>query len=80
MNEINLNEYNKEQPDLSKGTSLRGSGGPDLFGYTWIDSDDPEGPPFIWNDISTTGTLVTNWEATSVYPAVDEGKAGPFQL
>jgi hypothetical protein len=80
VNEINLNEYNKEQPDLSKGTSLRGSGGPDLFGYTWIDSNDPEGPEFIWNDISTTGTLVTNWVQTSSYPAVDEGKAGPYPL
>jgi len=80
VNKASLNDYNKEQPDFSKGTSLRGSGGPDLFGYTWIDSNDPEGPEFIWNDISTTGTLVTNWVATGVYPAVDEGKAGPFQL
>ena len=80
VNLSGLNNYSKEQPDLSKGTSLRGSGGPDLFGYTWIDSNDPDGPEFIWNDISATGTLVTNWEATGIYPAVDEGKAGPFQL
>jgi hypothetical protein len=79
-NQNNVNTYTKEQPDISKGTVTRGTGGPDLFGYTWIDSNEPDGPEFIWNDISTTGTLVNNWAATGIYPAVDEGKAGPFSL
>jgi hypothetical protein len=74
VNETNNTNYNKVEPDLSKGMSLRGIGGPDLFGYTWIDSNDPDGPDFVWNDISTTGTLVTNWVATAGYPAVDEGR------
>ncbi len=77
-NEVKL--YTKENPDDSPGLSMLGSGGPDLFGYEWIDSNDPNGPLYVWNDIATTGTLVTNWVATSTYPAVDEGKAGPFQL
>lgn len=34
------------------------SGGPDTYGYTWRNSDDPNGPTFDWVDISTTGTLV----------------------
>ncbi len=78
--ESNTTSATKENPDLMKGSSIRGSGGPDLFGYEWIDSNDPEGPAYEWNDIATTGTLVTNWVPTSSYPAVDEGKAGPFNL
>jgi len=80
VNKSNTTTATKENPDLMKGSSIMGSGGPDLFGYEWIDSNDPQGPVYEWIDIVGTGTQVTNWIPTSVYSGEDEGKAGPFPL
>lgn len=70
----------KDKPIESFGVSLEGQGGPDPFGYSWIDSNDPNGPQYQWEDITATGTLVTNWIATGTFDPKDEGYAGPFQL
>jgi uncharacterized protein (TIGR02145 family) len=50
--------------------AIAGQGGPDAYGYTWKDSNDPSGPTFNWINIATTGTQVTGLG--------DDNFVGPF--
>lgn len=64
-------DLGKEDVDTRPG--ILGSGGPDTFGYSWIDSDEPGGPTFDWVDISATGTPTFTGYS-------DDGNRGPFPI
>lgn len=63
----------KGAKDLEPPVRIRpqGTGGPDAFGYTWRDSDDPAGPLYAWFDITDVGTDAG---------AGDDLSLGPFDL
>jgi hypothetical protein len=74
---------NEELKSLSvsdPGQSISAHGGPDQFGYQWVDSDDSTGPKYTWDDISATGTPLSNWTATGSFAATDEGYSGPVPI
>src|ERR1041384_380534 len=50
------------------------SGGPDTYGYTWQDSNNPGGPVFNWIDIGSLPGTVT------VSGLADDNIKGPFAL
>lgn len=53
---------------------LAGTGGPDIYGYTWIDSNEPGGPAFNWIDITT------NPNAVQISGLADDNAVGPYNI
>jgi hypothetical protein len=49
------------------------AGGPDDYGYYWMDSDEAGGPVFDWVDVSATGTDIMS-------QLDDDNYAGPFDI
>jgi hypothetical protein len=54
------------------GFTNKDQGGPDSYGYTWIDSDEPNGPDWAWTDITETGSEVEGLG--------DDMMVGPFEM
>ncbi|MBD3220689.1 S8 family serine peptidase [bacterium] len=65
-------DLRKGEDDPRPGQSpVTGAGGPDQFGYVWVDSNEPGGPEYDWFDISGLGQTVGN---------NDDATYGPFDL
>ena len=62
----------KEHGLMRRTGELDLRGGPDAFGYTFVDSDEPDGPAYDWIDITLTGTQVAAMG--------DDAYQGPFDL
>lgn len=53
-------EVLKGQVDAREGHPVQfGHGGPDKNGYSWVDSNEANGPSFAWSDIAAIGTPLT---------------------
>ncbi|MEZ5359359.1 MAG: C25 family cysteine peptidase [Candidatus Zixiibacteriota bacterium] len=61
------------------GDVNKSAGGPDTYGYSWIDSDDAAGPTFEWIDISTIGTdVVSSMSDDNAVGPISMGMSFPF--
>jgi hypothetical protein len=53
---------------LGGGALPEDAGGPDPFGYTYVDSDEPGGPSFEWIEISGTGQNLNLSDDSHYFP------------
>jgi hypothetical protein len=62
---LNRNLRKGEDPHAGEGHPvLLGAGGPDSYGYTWVDSNEDGGAAFGWVDVSSEGNEVADLAGT----------------
>jgi hypothetical protein len=67
-------------PGLTTGQALAVTGGPDAFGYTFVDSGKPGGPRYVPVDITASGQQVVEGDDASSAAAPPTGIGGPIVL
>ncbi|MBN1781304.1 VCBS repeat-containing protein [bacterium] len=73
LERYNIETSAENQPSRSSDKiRLLDYGGPDSHGYTWSDSDEPDGPAYEWIEISGTGT--------QVFGLADDNYRGPYPI
>lgn len=62
-----------DRNSANSALTMKTSWGPDAFGYVGLDSNEPNGPPVEWIDISSIGTLVTGLGDDNIVGTFDIG-------
>ena len=65
-------------PEPQHDKADRNFGGPDNWGYSWVDSDEPGGPDFEWIDISSVGMEISGLGDDDTSGAIAIGFVFPF--
>ncbi|MCO6472327.1 MAG: S8 family serine peptidase, partial [Melioribacteraceae bacterium] len=55
---LNKTSSSKDNTEPIGGQTINGLGGPDGYGYIWKDSEESDGPEYVWNDISDVGVEI----------------------